>query len=126
LWRLIIGGAAAARFHRPDAGIGLSTSAIASLKAARKLESLIKLWEVEPAMNLLTDREENEAYLAARLGQAYALYFTNGGEVGLDLREFPRKFSVQRKIKTPLRLWLRGSLRTRDATSLRFVAYYEQ
>ncbi len=125
-WRLIIGGAAAARFHRPDAGIGLSTPAIASLKAARKLESLIKLWEVEPAMNLLTDREENEAYLAARLGQAYALYFTNGGEVGLDLREFPRKFSVQRKIKTPLRLWLRGSLRTRDATSLRFVAYYEQ
>jgi len=98
-WRLIIGGATAARFHRPDAGMGLSTTAIASLKAARKLESLIKLWEVEPAMNLLTDREENEACLAARLGQAYALYFTNGGEVGLDLREFPRKFSVQRNDK---------------------------
>ena len=55
--------------------------------AARKLESLIKLWEVEPANHLLSDRADNEAYLAAQPGQAYALYFTDGGSVGLDLQE---------------------------------------
>ena len=32
-----------------------------------------------PANELLSDRAENEAYLAARPGQAYALYFTDGG-----------------------------------------------
>jgi len=94
-WRHIIGGAAAARFHRPDSGLGLSQAAAASLKAARKLESLIKPWEVEPANHLLSGREENEAYLAARPGWTYALYFTDGGAVGLDLRDAPGQFQVR-------------------------------
>jgi len=85
-WRHVIGGAAAARFHRPDSGLGLSASATASIKAARKLESLIKLWDVQPANQLLSERENNEAYLAAQPGRAYALYFTDGGAVGLDLK----------------------------------------
>ena len=84
-WRHLIGGAASARFHRPDSGLGLSLPAIASLQAARKLESLIRLWEVEPANHLLSDRDEDEAYLAATPGHAYALYFTDGGAVDLDL-----------------------------------------
>ena len=41
-WRHVIGGAAAARFHRPDSGLGLSPPAANSIHAARKLESLIK------------------------------------------------------------------------------------
>jgi hypothetical protein len=84
-WRHIIGGAASARFHRPDSGLGLSGPAIASLQAARKLESLIRMWEVEPSNYLLSEREDDEAYLAARPGSAYALYFTDGGAIGLDL-----------------------------------------
>ncbi len=84
-WRHVLGGAASARFHRPDSGLGLSEPAASSIRAARKLESLIKLWDVEPANELLSDRAENEAYLAAQPGVAYALYFTNGGAVGLDL-----------------------------------------
>jgi hypothetical protein len=94
-WRHVIGGAASARFHRPDSGLGLSAPAVASLQAARKLESLIKLWEVEPANHLLSDRAENEAYVAARPGQAYALYFTDGGSVGLDLKQAPGRFEVR-------------------------------
>ncbi|MGQ9575191.1 MAG: hypothetical protein ACUVUC_07730 [Thermoguttaceae bacterium] len=86
-WRHLIGGAAAVRFHRPDAGLGLSEPAVAALQAARKLESLIKLWDLEPANHLLSERAENEAYLAARPGQAYALYFTDGGSVGLNLSD---------------------------------------
>ncbi len=93
-WRHIIGGAASARFHRPDSGLGLSQPAVATIRAARKLESLIKFWEVEPANDLLSDRENNEAYLAAKPGRAYALYFTDGGSVGLDLKNAPASFDL--------------------------------
>lgn len=94
-WRHVIGGAASARFHRPDSGIGLSEPAVAAIKAARKLESLVKLWDVEPANHLLSNRENNEAYLAARLGEAYVLYFTDGGSLELDLKEAPGRFQVR-------------------------------
>jgi hypothetical protein len=94
-WRHVIGGAASARFHRPDSGLGLSPPAVASLQAARKLESLIPLWDVEAANDLLSEREENEAYLAARPGEKYAVYFTNGGAVGLDLTGESGPFHVK-------------------------------
>lgn len=94
-WRHVIGGVASARFHRPDSGLGLSEPAKAAIQAARKLESVIRLWDVEPANRLLSDRAENEAYLAARPGVAYALYFTDGGSVGLDLKDAPGRFEVR-------------------------------
>ena len=85
-WRHIIGGAASARFHRPPSGLGLSEPAIASIKSVRKLEKLVKLWELEPANHMLRDREPDEAYLAAARGRGHLLYFPNGGSVSLDLR----------------------------------------
>lgn len=94
-WRHVIGGAAAARFHRPPSGLGLSAPSIASLKAARLLEKRVKLWEVLPANHLLKDREVNEAYLAARPGSAYLVYFTRGGAVGLDLRQDANSYTLQ-------------------------------
>ena len=94
-WRHVIGGAAAVRFHRPDAGLGLSPAAIAAIQAARKLESLIPAWEVNPANHLLGQREKNEAYLAAHPGQKYALYFTHGGSVSLDLKKQPGHYRVK-------------------------------
>lgn len=93
-WRHVIGGAAAARFHRPDSGLGLSQPAVAAIRAARKLESLIQLWEVAPANQLLSNRENNEAFLAAQPGRAYALYFPDGGAVGLDLKAATGRFNV--------------------------------
>lgn len=94
-WRHLVGGAAAVRFHRPTSGLGLAPAAAASIRAARKLESLIPLWDVEPAGDLLADREPNEAYLAARPGRAYALYFTDGGSVGLRLDGAAGRFEVR-------------------------------
>jgi hypothetical protein len=94
-WRHVIGGAASARFHRPDSGLGLSPPAVASIRAARKLETLVPAWEVTAANELLGDRKENEAYLAAQPGQKYALYFTNGGSVTLDLKGRPGRYQLK-------------------------------
>jgi Family of unknown function (DUF6298) len=93
-WRNILGGSASARFHRPDAGNGLNDFAQGAIKAARLLESQIQLWDITPQMDLLSQRESNEAYLAARPGQSYALYFPNGGSVELDLSDAPGTFGI--------------------------------
>jgi hypothetical protein len=94
-WRHVVGGAASARFHRPDSGLGLSEPAVASLKAARKLESLVKPWDVTPHNDLVDERSDNEAYLAAAPGRAYAVYFTDGGAVRLDLRRYAGPWRVR-------------------------------
>ena len=85
-----VGAVPPARF-----GAGAFPARGESLRAARKLESLIKLWDVEPANELLSEPTKNEAYLAARPGVAYALYFTNGGSVGLDLGKAAGPFDVR-------------------------------
>jgi hypothetical protein len=93
-WRNILGGSASSRFHRPNSGNGLNDLAKASIKAARLLESQIKFWDIEPHLELLSSREPNEAYLAAKPGELYALYFTNGGSVGVDLTKAPGTFNI--------------------------------
>ncbi len=93
-WRHLLAGAASMRFHRPDSGLGLNGKAVACIRAARKLESLIPLWTVDPAQQLLGDRQPNEAYVAAAPGKAYAIYFPAGGEVTLDLRKAEGKWKV--------------------------------
>jgi hypothetical protein len=93
-WRNVLGGSASARFHRPDAGNGLNDFAKGSIRAARILESLVKFWDITPHVELLSDRESNEAYLAAKPGECYALYFPNGGSVGLDLSGVTGSFDV--------------------------------
>ena len=86
-WRHLLAGAASMRFHRPDSGLGLSDKAVSAIRAARKLESLIPLWPINAANELLAGREPNEAYLAANPGAAYALYFPAGGAVAVDLSD---------------------------------------
>ncbi|MBN1670391.1 MAG: hypothetical protein JXR37_05140 [Kiritimatiellae bacterium] len=93
-WRNILGGSASSRFHRPDSGNGLNDRAKACIKAARLLEERIKFWDITPQMDLLSDRKPNEAYLAAKPGEQYALYFPNGGAVKLDLSKAPGTFEV--------------------------------
>ena len=58
------------------------------------MESQIKFWEIEPHMELLSDREPNEAYLAAKPAERYAVYFTNGGSVKLDLSRAPGTYNI--------------------------------
>ncbi|MEZ6047374.1 MAG: hypothetical protein R3C11_17685 [Planctomycetaceae bacterium] len=93
-WRDMFSGCAAMRHHRDIAGIGLQPLAKACIQAARKLESEVKLWEVTDHQELLRNREPDEAYLVADPGRKYALYFTKGGSVGLDLSQSAGTFKL--------------------------------
>ncbi len=82
MMRHVLGGSASMRHHRPPSGCGLNAKARASIKAIRKMETIIKAWQLEPHMELLSNRDKNEAYCAAN-NSCYVVYFTNGGAVDL-------------------------------------------
>jgi hypothetical protein len=91
--RNIIGGCAAARHHRPPTGNGLNDLAKASIQAIRAIENWVEFWDVEAAMHLLAEREDNEAYCTAEEGEAYVVYFPRGGHIKLDLTGYNTAFS---------------------------------
>ncbi len=93
-WRHVLGGAASARFHRPPSGLGLSELSMNCVKVAREIEKVAKFWDLDAGNDLLLNREENEAYLASKPGETYVIFFTNGGEVGIDLSTAKSSFSV--------------------------------
>jgi len=93
--RDVIGGCAAVRHHRPPHGNGLSARAQASIKSIRKVETMVKMWEVKPHMELLSDLDDDEAYLTASEGEKYVILFPEGGAITLDLTKYPGKFSAR-------------------------------
>ena len=94
-WRHLLGGVASARFHRQPSGLGLSELSMNSVKVAREIEKTVKFWELTPGNELLTQREENEAYLTSKSNKVYIVFFANGGEVGLNLNSAKSTFSVR-------------------------------
>ena len=96
--RMVFAGAASARFHRPhpiedpekmyeksEFGLGLSERARHIIKSLRMATDELDLALMAPRNDLLSDREENEAYLLAEPGRQYAIYFPGGGSVTLDM-----------------------------------------
>ena len=68
VWRTIFAGQASARFHRPDWGHGLNERAQANIRSLREAADAIDVFHTQPhqnVKNLLSDRENNEAYLLA-------------------------------------------------------------
>ncbi len=99
-WRNIMGGLASSRFHRPGStvdfyGLGLNELAQTHIRSARMLQSEFNIFVAEPDNNLLKDRGDNEAYCAATPGEQYAVYFTDGGAVQLDLRDTEGEFRLR-------------------------------
>jgi len=84
-WRNTLGGLASSRFHRPPAGLGLSKIAQANIRSMRMLSGSVDLFACEAHNELLQNRSWNEAYCAAALGEAYVVFFTDGGDVMLDV-----------------------------------------
>ena len=93
-FRNILGGFAASRFHRPPHGLGLSNWSIQSIKTIREIEEKIKLWDLKPMIENLLDREADEAFLAGKVGETYLIYFPEGGEVKLDLRQYSEQYQL--------------------------------
>ncbi|MGZ9190388.1 MAG: hypothetical protein ACXW39_10065 [Nitrospira sp.] len=88
--RSVFGGQAAVRFHRPPYGLGNSPLAQNVIKSLRMMEREIDLFNnvlphsVPSIRGLLGFRSDNEAYIMADPGRAYAVYFPNGGSVTLN------------------------------------------
>ncbi len=98
-WRNILAGAASSRFHRPASGFGLGLipRTMAHLTSARKLLEAFDIFNAKPDYHhsLLSNRQNNEAYLSYIADEAYAVYFPYGGEVGLDLSENQGTYQVK-------------------------------
>ncbi len=106
--RILFGGAASARFHRPhpyedpeymyeksDFGLGLSPRAQNIIQSLSLVVNEIPLVRMEPMKDLLFDREENEAYLLAIPGEQYAIYFPDRGSVGLAIENEATEFEYR-------------------------------
>ncbi|MBT3342672.1 MAG: hypothetical protein HN712_26670 [Gemmatimonadetes bacterium] len=95
-WRNLIGGFAAMRFHRPPSGHGLGETARRNLRAARSVADQFDFMRAEPDSDhrLINERQTNEAYMTRVPGKQYAIYYVDGGLVGLDLRGNAGRFHL--------------------------------
>jgi len=84
-WRGLLAGYSAIRFHRPVPGsLGLDKNAQNCIRAARELEQRVRIWDLEPRLDLIVDRHEDSAYLLTGPDGTVVLYFPDGGRVRLD------------------------------------------
>lgn len=84
-WQNIFAGCAASGFDGRTNGIGLNRDALRAIRSARIFSSVFGVFMSEPRPDLLSDRDENEAYCLAIPGQSYAVYFPSGGQVDLEV-----------------------------------------
>ena len=77
--------------------MGLSEAAKSHLQSARMLTAELDIFrcQADAASKLMSDRDPNEAYLTRIPGQQYALFFPNGGSVGLDLSQDAGTYAVK-------------------------------
>ncbi|MDR9366386.1 MAG: hypothetical protein RI575_13690 [Balneolaceae bacterium] len=96
-WRLIFAGAASARFHRPESGLGLQELSKTQLRSARMFLDEFNIFSAEPDSEhkQLSNRGEDEAYLTRIQGNQYAVFFTNGGDVNVNLPEADGSWQVR-------------------------------
>ncbi|MGI6458314.1 MAG: hypothetical protein ACOX5R_22220 [bacterium] len=96
-WRQLIGGAASVRFHRPGSGQGLNEAAQAHIRSARMFLKEFDIIHAAPDAKhaLLSDRDPDEAYLTRIGEQKLAVFFTDGGEVKVDLSAIRGDFELK-------------------------------
>ena len=96
-WRNIIGGAASVRFHRPPSGMGISERAQMHIKSASMLAQEYDFFTSIPDANstLLLERNLDEAYLAVNSGENLVVYFPDGGDIALNLTNYPKTYKLK-------------------------------
>lgn len=99
MWKGVCAGVAAMRFHRNghvyscSGGLGLSPIAQTHVKSLRMFVNAVDLFSMEPHNDLLSNRDDDEAYCIAQPGKQYGVYFTGTAgdrSVDLDLTATPR------------------------------------
>src|SRR5690606_9156514 len=66
---------------------GLNEVTDAHLRSLNMVLEHVDIIAAEPHNDLLQQREDDEAYLAAVPGNQYAIYFPDGGEVKLSIKD---------------------------------------
>ena len=99
-WRNIFAGSAAVRFHRPGSsdnryGIGLNELAQTHIRSMNMLLEEMHFFKGEPRNDLLSERDSNEAYCFAEVGAEYVVYFPDGGNVRLDLKDSIKHWQIR-------------------------------
>jgi hypothetical protein len=125
-WRNVFGGLASARFHRPPAGIGLNEIAQAHLRSMRLLTAEIDLTRCQPHLGLVAERSRNEAYCTAAPGEAYAVFFPDGGNVVLDTTAARGRPLSVRWLDIRHSRWVAGAVTEPGADGLRLVTPAEE
>ncbi|WP_128226292.1 carbohydrate-binding protein [Halobacteriaceae archaeon SHR40] len=108
VWRCLMAGAAAARYHRGplgdcDWGIGLQSKAQAHIEAQRLVDKAVGgAHTVKPHQevdSLISYRGTDEAYMLADPGRVYAVYFpkrgNKNGSIGLDITDVSGDVTVE-------------------------------
>ena len=93
--RNVLLGAASTRFHRPDAGLGLCDTAQLVISKLRYAIGKYPHFEAVACNEMLFDREENEAYVRGKVGEAFLLYLPFGGAVSMDLTSLGEKARIE-------------------------------
>ncbi len=90
-----------ARFHRSSASVqrpdppemqvghGLKATAQQQIRSLRIFTDAMNIFATMPRNDLLSQREDDEAYCLAEPGKQYAVFFPNGRSVDLDLSALP-------------------------------------
>ena len=82
---------------------------LAWIKSARMLTDSMNIFVCEPDNSLLRNRSDNEAYYLAEAGEQYAVYFTDGGSVTLDMSDALGNFDI-RWLEIPKAEWLSATV----------------
>jgi hypothetical protein len=82
-FRHILAGFASARFHRPPSGLGLNPKAQSAIATARRLETLVRLWDVSPEADVIANLDGGHVYGASTADGRRVLYFPSSGRTTL-------------------------------------------
>ena len=93
-WRALLAGCASARFHRPPAGLGLSTAAQAHIRSARTLVQAYDFFASAPDAGRVVTADA-EAYAASIPATAVLLYLPRGGAARISTADLGRRLVVR-------------------------------